>query len=269
MSVFREGIANTFRNYFTDENQREYFRLLFRWGKHKRYKVVPGVRFLDYSLIVPDLLTFLGQFDEIFLKQSYNFETSDSDPIIIDCGANIGMSCLYFKRMWPKSRIVAFEADPNLFSILEKNLVENGIRDIQLMNKAVWVDGGPVMFSVEGADGGSIYGTDNLVQVQTIRLKEFLGKFKAVNLLKIDIEGAEDRVILDCAEQLDRVENIFIEYHSWKGKEQRLGEVLAVLESNKFRYRLESTVNGKAPLLNRLVESPMDVHVNIYGFREK
>lgn len=268
MSIFREGILKTIRKYLIDRNEREYVRLHFKWSKDARYRVREDVRFLEYSVTVPDSQTFVGQFEEIFLKESYKFTSPTSEPVIIDCGANIGMSCLYFKRLWPHSRIIAFEPDLRLFGILGKNLSKNGINDVRLVNEAIWVENTAIKFSVEGADGGSVYGTEHLTEVKAVRLKDLLQSHESVDMLKIDIEGAEDLVVIDCGDDLRRVRNIFIEYHSWNGKDQKLGEILSVLEANGFRYRLESTVRANAPLIYRTDGSTIDMHVNVYGFRE-
>ena len=52
--------------------------------------------------------------------------TATSTPRILDCGANVGLASLFFRRLYPQARITAFEADPALFAILEANLDANG-----------------------------------------------------------------------------------------------------------------------------------------------
>src|SRR5262249_62206976 len=61
---------------------------------------------------VVDAESFLSIYDQIFVREIYRFESSDDAPFIIDGGANIGASVLYFKKLYPKSRIIAFEPDP-------------------------------------------------------------------------------------------------------------------------------------------------------------
>jgi hypothetical protein len=48
---------------------------------------------------------------EVFVKAEYFFRTSHDAPVIFDCGANIGLATLFFKRLYPKARVHAFEAD--------------------------------------------------------------------------------------------------------------------------------------------------------------
>jgi len=51
-------------------------------------------------------------YDEIFAREEYLFETSTPQPVIFDCGANIGMATPFFKWLYPESRVMCVEADP-------------------------------------------------------------------------------------------------------------------------------------------------------------
>jgi len=264
-----KGMARRVKNYLTNEMVREHGRLVMKWGGTPRYTTREKVRFLEYSFTVPDLPTFIAQFEEIFLNECYKFKSTTTKPVIIDCGANIGMSCLYFNKRYPISRIMAFEADPKIFSVLKSNLHNNGVENVELIEAAVWINGGEIDFAVEGADSGSIHGKQNMTKVKCTRLKDFLEKFFRVDLLKIDIEGAEYEVITDCKDILGNVENIFVEYHSWNSEVQRLGEILSVLEMNGFRYFLEVPDKRGSPLVNHGENQTIDMHTNIYGWRNK
>lgn len=238
-----------------------------KWGGHSRYSTVENVRFLDYSFTVPDLQTFLGQFQEIFVGDCYKFVPRNNQPTIIDCGANIGLSCLYYSRSYPKSKVVAFEADPKILPVLKRNLESNGVDNVELVDRAVWINDGEVDFAAEGSDGGSIYGSDNVIRVKCVRLRDILVKYPRVDFLKIDIEGAEYEVVVDCKNSLDNVDNIFIEFHSWSGRDQKLGEILTVLESNRFRYFIEVPTKRKSPMTDRGRDRVIDMHMNIYGWK--
>ena len=88
-------------------------------GGYKRFERVDNVRFFKYLFDVPDIPSFIWQFKEIFVDEIYKFDSKDEEPVIYDCGANIGMSCLYFKILYPKARITAFEGDPIITDVLE------------------------------------------------------------------------------------------------------------------------------------------------------
>jgi hypothetical protein len=67
-------------------------------------------------------ISFMGEahlrwlFGEIFMDASYFFHTDNDRPLIFDCGSNIGMSVLFFKKLYQNARIIAFEPDPATFA---------------------------------------------------------------------------------------------------------------------------------------------------------
>ncbi len=257
-----------FYHYAKDENLKEFYRLYDNWGRYERYTEVKDVKFLSYSFDVPDLPSFIWQFKELFVDKLYKFKVYSNEPIIYDCGANIGLSCLYFKKLYPKAKIKAFEADPKIAKVLENNLAKNGVLNgVEILNSAVWIDEKGIEFSSEGADGGSIYGDENKIKMKTIRLKDYLEREKHIDMLKIDIEGAEYEVLKDCKDSLSNVENLFVEYHSWNKTEQKLGEILEIFEKNEFRYYIESLTKRKNPFINKGELENMDLQLNIFGAR--
>ncbi len=62
----------------------------------------------------------MHSFDEIITQEIYRFKADTDAPLILDCGANIGLSALYFQRLYPKARIMAFEPDTHNFELLTK-----------------------------------------------------------------------------------------------------------------------------------------------------
>jgi hypothetical protein len=87
-------------------------------------------------------------------------------------------------------------------------------------------------------------------------------------MLKLDIEGAEVDVLLDAAGHLGGVQNLFVEYHSYVGKEQRIDEILRVLQQAGFRVHLQPELVADQPFVQQLESYGMDHRVNIFGFRE-
>jgi FkbM family methyltransferase len=242
--------------------------LYIRWYGHDRYKKVTDVNVLDYKIDVPDMASFLGQFRELFTDDNYKFTAQSNEPVIYDCGANIGLSCLYFKSLYPKAKIIAFEADKNIADILSMNLKNNNIEDVVVVDSAVWIHDSGIEFSIEGSDSGSIQGLGNKIKIPSVRLKSILEKSNSeIDLLKIDIEGAEYEVIKDCKQSLNNVKNIFIEYHSWNSSPQKLSEILAVLEENNFRYFINTVCGRSQPFINKGEDQNMDLQLNIFGVK--
>lgn len=238
--------------------------------KMERYKP-HEFRYNGYHLQVSDFLSVAYQIKEYFGDQRMKFDTGKKNPFIIDCGANVGISVLYFKKLFPEARIEAFEPDPDIMSYLKKNIEANHIKGVNLHQKAIWKDNNGISFGSEGADGGSIF-LDNkrTIQIPTLRLRELLATNKEVDLLKIDIEGAETEVIKDCDEELRKVKYLFIEYHSWVTNKQELDVLLNILTKNGFRYYIHSIgAQTNAPFDKVDAYNGMDVQLDIYAVNTK
>ncbi len=82
--------------------------------------------FRGHTLHVHDQASFRLGYSELFNEEIYKFRSQKANPYIIDCGSNMGMSIIYFKSLFPDSRIVGFEADPYVFSFLKKNIQSFG-----------------------------------------------------------------------------------------------------------------------------------------------
>ncbi|MBT5717040.1 MAG: FkbM family methyltransferase [Opitutae bacterium] len=217
---------------------------------------------LTYSFDFPDARSFISMREDIWNKQIYYFRTKSQKPYIVDCGSNIGLSVIYFKHLFPDARIAAFEPDPKLFQYLSDNLADNSFTDIEIHQKAVCDSNAILPFKTDGADGGKITASNSDQMVQTVSLNEFL-KTK-VDLLKLDIEGNELKVLRSCKEHLHLVRNLFIEYHSFKDKAQELSEILRILEQHGFRYFLNSATPRNCPF-DFVSEEDMDLQINIYA----
>lgn len=201
------------------------------------------IKLLNYQLRYSDLLTICPQWDDLFVRQALRFDFKGSSPRIIDCGANIGLSSLYFKRLYPGARIKAYEADPDIHAILSENLRRNGASDVDCVNAAVWIQNGRINFLCEGADSGTLTelagdlnGTDR--SVPSVRLRDILAE-ENVDLLKIDIEGAEREVLMDCASVLGNVRAMLLDLHDFAPRQRNIPAILNLLEQEGFMYTLD------------------------------
>lgn len=225
----------------------------------------------DHELQIPDSASFLFMYDEIFRTEIYKFKTEKSSPYIIDGGANIGLASIYFKKLYPDADIVAFEPDPEIFAILQSNIKSHSLHSVELINKGLWNEVKTLKFKTEGADAGLLITSDDsdsefMQTVPVESLKPYLKKH--VDFLKLDIEGAETVVLRDIAEDLGKVERIFIEYHSFVDQEQSLNEIIDILKKAKFRLYISSPgLSSKSPFVNLTVYSGMDMQLNIYGIK--
>lgn len=224
---------------------------------------------LGRELILADSASFLFMYGEVFEQEIYRFKPCFKNPFIIDAGANIGLSVIYFKQLCHDAKVIAFEPDPTVFSILQENIENFGFENIDLINKALWNSESTIEFMAEGADGGRIVkldGSTQTCQVETTRLRPYLEK--PVDFLKIDIEGAETEVLKDCKDLLGNVENIFVEYHSFADQPQTLDVVIKILSDAGFRLHIHPPVTSPQPFFHRNIHLGMDMQLNIFAFRD-
>jgi FkbM family methyltransferase len=215
-------------------------------------------------------MSFLFQHQEIFADEFYYFETQEKQPVILDCGANIGMSVLYFKELYPAAHVIAFEAEPSIAALLRNNLNSNAIQGVEIIDKAVWINEEGILFGSEDADSSSIY-SENKAQnrVPSVRLRNYLAAHQQIDFLKIDIEGAEIEVLEDCRDALGHVKNLFVEFHSYIGHPQSLASVIKIFEENGFRYYVDTNQHRKRPFVTHRYRGNdvMDLQLNIFGYR--
>lgn len=245
---------------------------IFKLRRQPRYR--PGVintRLGEVEYV--DATSLLSGLHEIFVDEIYRLETDDSQPlVVIDCGANIGLSAIYFATTLG-ARVHAYEADPEIATVLRRN-VESlcPAGRVEVEQRAVWIDDGGVTFDVEGAYSGQIHKhghelVKNSITVPSIRLRDLIDDVEGANFLKLDIEGAENEVLLDCAGGLDKLDYLFIEWHSVKLDQQYLGEILNLLKDAGFRYHLQEAFTSPHPFVRRNEMCGMDLQLNVFAFR--
>jgi FkbM family methyltransferase len=165
---------------------------------------------------------------EIFEHGEYRFACDRDDPTILDCGSHIGLSVAWFKRRFPRARIVAFEPDPGNFRLLQANVAANGLEGVELLNLAVAATRGTARFfgdfeaAAPMASAHSLradWGTqrsDQWVLVNTVPLTDYITG--PIDYLKLDVEGMETDVMQSIEHQLHLVRAIGLEFHGTGGQ---------------------------------------------------
>lgn len=226
------------------------------------------VRFAGRTIQVGDGPSFLSAWDEIFVSGIYDVGTAGPAPRLVDAGANVGLAALYWQLHYPGFHYTGFEPDPAVAALCRANLAAWRVEG-ELHEAAVTGREGTVGFAADGADGGRVTpGATGGRVVRSMRLAPFLAA--PVDLLKIDIEGAELEVLRDSAGRLSAVRNIFVEVHSRPDRPQALPEILAILERAGFRCHLQVGFAAPQPLRATVV-SPggFDSQVNVFGVRAR
>jgi FkbM family methyltransferase len=220
----------------------------------------------DFSYINPNEL--LHGLKEIFIDEIYK-QSLPPRPYIIDCGANIGLSVIYMKRLYPDAEIIAFEPDEVNFKLLEKNVIAFGLNQVSLRNEAVWEEDAMLRFTGKGSTESKLSSgnTNGAVLIKAIRLKNVIRQ--KIDFLKIDIEGAEYKVLFDLQEKLYLVDNLFLEYHGNFDQNGELTEILSILANNGFSYYIkEAAPVYKTPFYRTEMNLyPYDIQLNIFCFR--
>lgn len=223
---------------------------------------------LDY----PSRSHFYSLFYEIFIDESYRVDGLRSCKKIIDAGANIGVSVVYFASRYPQAQIVCFEPNPEALEYLKKNVEQNKIT-ATIYPYALGAREGRTQFFVD-ADirGASSSGVVKFLASKQRPIRELevnvrtLSAFinEPVDILKIDIEGEETNVLLELVEskKINYIQNIFIEFHYDPiYLPQSLSKFLAILEDSGFFYYLSKRQTVTIPV--------QTLHsYNIFAFRK-
>lgn len=162
---------------------------------------------------------------EIFMERLYR---QPAGPVqnIIDGGANIGISLLWFKWHYPDATVVCFEPDPSTFAVLKRNIDDNRLSQVTAYQVALSDRDTTIkLFTRTAHDAGDTMISTNVnlrsaweaggdfesTEVPAKSLAPYLQE--PVDILKLDIEGAEGAVLQGLANHLKRVRSIQMEYH--------------------------------------------------------
>lgn len=244
------------------------YRVVQQLNKYPPFQV-GETTFLGKKVKFSHAPSLIHSLEEIFCDQIYSFIATGQQPYILDCGSNIGISVIFFKKRYPNAKIIAFEPDGEIFELLQGNIKSFGFENVELINKAVWNKTEEVYFYHEGALAGSLttdYSYKNTkTKVLAVDLLSYLKE--PIDFLKIDIEGAEFTVLEHIKSHLFHVKNLFIEYHSDKRINQELHHLLTIISEAGFRYYLkEAAILSENPFVERAFFT-YDLQVNIFCYR--
>ena len=247
MTVFARA-AHRFRSRINATPEWRAWRAACREARRRPRRTAGRIALAGYDLGYVDLLTLCPQWHDVFVRKTLDVTLPAEAPVIFDCGANVGIASLYFKRRYPRARIHAFEADDRIAAVLADNLQRNGAPDVEVTRAAVWTYTGTVAFRAEGADSGAIDSVAAATlpglphQVPCVRLRDLIAG-EAIDLIKLDVEGAEGPLLRDCAGVLHNVGAMAIEVHEFDPAVRRLPEILGELTEAGFTWSLDECVS--------------------------
>ncbi len=237
--------------------------------KHQDDQSVKQRNFGEFTLNYIRPYEVIKTYKEIFTEEIYKFKSDATHPVIIDCGANIGLSTLYFSIAYPNSKVYAFEPDETLFKLLESNIAANQLSNVHLHKEAVWIENTILSFSNKGSEASQIDTTgQSATKVKAIQLAAFLSNFERVDFLKMDIEGAEFEVVKDCKDQLAKVQNFFLEYHGTSNETNKLIELLEIVKKAGLKVYIKMAADNLSnPFVEHTTGTPFDVQLNIFCYK--
>lgn len=182
-----------------------------------------------------------SQFRDIFLGRQYAFIPEVPFPVVVDCGGNVGLSAIWFRRSFPQCRLTVYEADPVLGEVLRGNLARAGYSDADIRIAAAWIAEGTMPFQRGGADEGAI-AENGTITVRSVSLANELPE--RVDLLKLDIEGAEFAVLEHLCESraIERVRHLVAEFHVLREQSGEFLRLLMALQQSGLEVVLGSAV---------------------------
>jgi len=159
-------------------------------------------------------------FKQIMAFDQYNYKGLNGRPVetIIDLGANIGLSAVYFKTKYPGAQVIAVEPEINNYDLMVRNI--SGFKDVHSLCNAIWYEDkslgiydagrGEYGFSVVQPQGNQVGITSGITITDIVKKYNL----KSIDILKIDIEGAEKELFsYNYQEWLPKVKCIMIELH--------------------------------------------------------
>lgn len=204
---------------------------------------------------------------EIFGENCYYIDDAsvdfaqDESMAIVDAGAHIGMTVIYFKMLFPKAKIIAFEPIEENFKLLQKNVEENQLKNVELYQAVVAPKSGILRIQEPIGEGAWKSGagiipkgwkgiqTNKEIKVEAIGIQEIL-KDK-IDILKMDIEGMEYEVVRNMGSVMRNVHVMMMEVHP--RRDHRIEEIQKILSQNGYKLEVRADPSTLGQGLTKIV----------------
>jgi FkbM family methyltransferase len=209
--------------------------------------------FLNQPVFFRGIYSDHAMFEQIFIEKQYQLPDPINAQNIIDLGANVGYASVYFTNQFPNAKIIALEPEKNNYATAVANT--KNYANITLLHGAVWdkseninlVDNGlgEAGYMVEKGSGDNIirgYTVDEIMQLMNTTL---------IDILKIDIEGAEKEIFESNYENwIPNTKIIIVETHD----RYRKGTSKAIFNTiGKYDFSLQLSGENLILINNNLV----------------
>ncbi len=155
----------------------------------------------------------LSVYEKVVINEEYKLPEWIDPKTIIDAGANIGISSLYFSLIYPQAMIIAIEPESSNFAMLKDNTASQ--RRIHLVRAAIWNEN--KMLNLYGETNSDFQVGDGYEgdDIDGVTLDELMRRLSIdyIDVLKVDIEGAEKEVFDSSEKWIEKVGMLVIELH--------------------------------------------------------
>ncbi len=158
----------------------------------------------------------------VFIQEDYGASLPFEPRVIVDAGAYTGLSAIYFANRYPEAEIIALEPDPENYRLLTRNV--GAFNRILPVHAALWFEDTELALyrRPEGHWASSIHAvglgsgrSKSDLPIPAMRIQTLMSRFAVaeIDVLKVDIEGAEKEVFEHSSAWINRIGAIFIETH--------------------------------------------------------
>ena len=161
---------------------------------------VSAAAFVHWKVNYPHISFRSGSTDfeaykDVFIRRNYALPGDLRPSIVVDGGAYVGFSSLYFADKYPTARIIAIEPEPSNFSALRANT--RGVPRIEPVHAGLWHKPGSLKLRDTGTGewGFRTAEAENGVPARTV--ESVVSEYGRIDILKLDIEGAEAKLFED------------------------------------------------------------------------
>jgi len=206
---------------------------------------VPGIKHpfrIRYDNFADDQI-----FNEVILKRSYwGIGNKDKTKRILDIGSNIGLSVISFLSEYPSAELVAVEPESENFKLLEENILPyiREDRTLYAIQKAVYSVDRELILRDSGTGSHGFRTVENgnegrIGMIQAISINSLLNQlgWSTVDIIKIDIEGAEKELFESNTEWIGRTRYLIVETHD-RFKDDSTKAVFHALEKYPYKMRV-------------------------------
>lgn len=174
---------------------------------------------LYLRLPTSDVLTYW----QVFINKEYELKTGRVPKVIVDAGANIGLASVYFANRFPDARIFAIEPEKSNFDVLLKNVAP--YKNIFPILAAIWNENKEISLVDPGLGNSGFMTQDESPGLKSLGQQRHLTKaitvdriikensVEKIDILKVDIEGAEREVFSASSSWIEKVDSLIVELH--------------------------------------------------------